>query len=291
MLSSIQGAAITSVRIDGVLHEFQTIPGLKEDMTELLLNLKEICVRVEPGLASRTGKHILHLDRKGAGRVTGADIECPSGVFVVNPECYLATIAEESASLTMEMQVEIGRGYVLPEKQETQVSPPIGTIPVGAAFTPVRKVNYVVEPRRMGFKTDLEGLVIEVVTNGTIAPSAAISQASMILDGYFKQFMELSPEGIMPQMIEAGRAGGIDDTPLEELHLSPRAYNCLSRADIRTLGQLRRMSDKQLLDIKNFGQKSLIEVKEKLEAIGVERIIEEEEEAEEAEGAEEVSEI
>lgn len=276
LLSSIQGAAITSVRITGVLHEFQTIRGLKEDTTELLLNLKEVCIKVEPGAAARSPKHVLRLNRHGAGRITGADIECPDGVTVVNPECYIATIAEENASLEMEMDVEIGRGYVLAEKQDAAAAQPIGTIPVGAAFTPVRKANYVVEPRRMGFKTDLEGLVIEVTTNGTITPSAAISQASMILDRFYKQFIELAPEEARVAVIEKAQVGSNDDMPVAELHFSARTANCLSKANIRTLGQLRTTSDKKLLEIKNFGQKSLAEVHAKLEALGVTRISEDE---------------
>lgn len=277
MLSSIQGAAVTSVRIDGVLHEFSTIPGLREDATELLLNLKELFIRVEPQVAARAQKHVVRIDRKGAGRVTGADVECPAGLTVVNPECYIATIAEENAELRMEMTVEIGKGFVLPDKQETQVALPIGTIPVAAAFTPVRKVNYIVEPRRMGFKTDYEGLVLEVTTNGTIGPRAAVSQAARILDQFYQYFMSLAPDEALP--VSGGQlpGGPTEDTPIEELGFQQRVQNSLTRMGIRTLGQLLRTSDAELLAIKNFGQKSLSEVHAKLESLGLQRVLPEEE--------------
>jgi len=267
MLSSVQGAAITCVRIEGVLHEFSTIAGLKEDTTELLLNLKDVCIKVDSSVAARVGKHVVRVDRKGPGRVLGADIECPEGIEVVNPECYIATISEAGASLSIELDVEIGTGYVLPDKQEGPTSLPIGSIPVGAAFTPVRKVNYIIEPRRVGFKTDLEGLVLEVTTNGTLSPSAALSQASMILDRYYRQFMELAPEETIPLPIEPGRLGPHDETPIEELSFSARTFNCLKRANILTLGELRVQEDSDLLAIRNFGAKSLAEVHTKLEQL------------------------
>lgn len=265
MLSSIKGAAITRVRIQGVLHEFAIIPGLKEDATSLLLNLKDVCVRVEPGLANRP--HKLRLSRRGIGRVTGADIECPDGVTVVNPEVYLAEIADENASLEMEMDVEVGRGYVLPDEKRS-AEQPIGTIPLAAAFTPVRKVNYTVEPRRLGFRTDLEGLVLDVVTNGTIRPSAAVSQAAAILNEFFQQFMQLAPEEARLPGAEGAPEHELDDTPVSELGFRQRTMNGLLRANIRTLGQLRRTSDKELLSIRNFGNKSLEEVHSKLQELG-----------------------
>lgn len=273
LLSSIQGAAITRVRIEGVLHEFQVIPGLREDTTALLLNLKEVCLKLDPDATGR--EHRLRINRRGVGRVTGADIECPSGVTVVNPEVYIAEIAEENASLEMEMTVEVGKGYVLPEekKEESKSSSdqPIGTIPVAAAFTPVRKVNYIVEPRRVGFKTDLEGLILEVYTNGTITPSAAISQASSILDRYYRRFMELAPTEAQLPAMEAPTAASLEDMPVSDLSFSPRTSNSLARANIRTVGELARTSDKELLAIKNFGKKSLAEVHAKLKELGIDR--------------------
>lgn len=269
LLSSIQGAAITRVRIEGVLHEFQVIPGLREDTTTLLLNLKEVCLKVDPDGVGR--EHRLRLNKRGVGRVTGADIECPSGVTVVNPEVYIAEIAEENATLEMEMTVAVGKGYVLPEENKTSGDQPIGTIPVAAAFTPVRKVNYIVEPRRVGFKTDLEGLVLEVYTNGTITPSAAISQASSILDRYYRRFMELAPTEVQLPALETPSAASVEDMPVSDLSFSPRTSNSLARANIRTVGELARTSDKELLAIKNFGKKSLAEVHAKLKELGIDR--------------------
>ncbi len=267
LLSSVQGAAITSVKIDGVLHEFQLIDGLKEDTTELLLNLKDLCVRIDPSLAARGGKHVIRIASEGAGRVTGADVLCPDGVEVMNPECYLATISDDGASLKMEMTIEVGRGYVVPDKQEGAVLPPIGTIPVSAAFTPVRKVNYLVEPRRVGFKTDYEGLTLEVTTNGTISPSVAISQASAILNGYYVRFMELAPDQGLALPASEEEQGTGDNTLIVDLGFSPRTRNCLSKANILTLGELKRLDQSDLLALRNFGKKSLDEVTAKLEQL------------------------
>ena len=287
LLSSIPGAAITRVRIEGVLHEFSTIPGLREDVTTLLLNIKEICVHVEPELAGR--QHTLKLNKKGAGRVTGADIECPAGVTIVNPEVYIAEIAEDNASLEMTMVVAVGKGYVLPEESKTS-DDAIGTIPVAAAFTPVRKVNYIVEPRRVGFKTDLEGLILEIYTNGTITPSAAISQSSAILDSYYQRFMELAPAEALLVAREPLAAMGYDEMPISELKLAPRADRGLARANIKTVGQLLRTTDKELLAIKNFGPKCLAQVHDRLRELGIERQAEPVEAAQEPSSDEETAE-
>src|ERR1043165_1089669 len=191
LLSSIEGAAVTYVKIDKVLHEFSTIPGVKEDTTELLLNLKDLYVKVElNGAGLKPDPITIRINKHGEGRIAGADVECPADVQVVNPECYIATISDEDATLNMEMTVELGKGYVLPDKQEHRATQPIGVIPVGSAFTPVRKVNYTVEATRVGFKTDYERLVLEITTNGTIKPSQAMSQAAAILNRFFRQFVE-----------------------------------------------------------------------------------------------------
>ncbi len=255
MLSAIEGAAITAVKIDGVLHEFSEIPGLKEDTTELLLNLKNLNLRVEPSAAGRAEAHTVRIERRGAGRITGADVECPAGVEVVNPECYIATIADDNASLSMEMVVEVGKGYVLPDKQEQRPGQPIGVIPVGSAFTPVRKVNYTVEPRRVGFKTDYERLVLDITTNGTMKPSAAISQAAMILDRFYRHFMELAPVNVTE--------GDDSQEPLRPAEFEPQAaYDMLVRAGINTRGKLRAQDVKALRGIEGFGQEHENAVKE-----------------------------
>ena len=192
LLSSIPGAAITYVKIDKVMHEFSTIPGVKEDTTELLLNLKGLNIRVHPSGDAKEPKTI-RIDRKGEGVVTGADVECPSDVEVVNPEVYLATINDNESTLSIEMTIETNKGYVLPDRLERRSLMSIGTIPMGAAFTPVRKVNYIVEQTRVQSNTNLERLVLEVWTNGTITPETAISEAAKILVGYFKLFEGFRP--------------------------------------------------------------------------------------------------
>jgi DNA-directed RNA polymerase subunit alpha len=273
MLSSIEGAAITYVKIDNVLHEFQTIPGVKEDTTGLLLNLKELYIRVNRNGSAKTEPQTVRITRKGSGRVTGADVECPEGMEVVNPECYIATISDEAASLNMELTIELGKGYVLPDKQERRASQPIGVIPVGSAFTPVRKVNYTVEATRVGFKTDYERLTLEVLTNGTLKPSEAISEAAAILARYFRLFVEfggsagdlteraLPEDGLaLPQPPEAR---------IEELDFSVRTYNCLKKAAILTIGELVQTTEADLMQIRNFGKKSLVEVREKLSQWGL----------------------
>lgn len=274
MLSSIEGAAITYVKIDKVLHEFSTIPGVKEDTTELLLNLKDLYVRVARNGNEKSEPKTITLSKKGEGRVTGADVECPEDVEVVNPEVYIATISDEDASLSMEMTVEVGKGYVLPDKQERRASQPIGVIPVGSAFTPVRKVNYTVESTRVGFKTDYERLILEVTTNGTISPSQAISEAAAILDRYFQQFMDFAGEGVRLAegalaLPEAPTGPQAPDARIEELDFSVRTYNCLKKASILTIGELVQTTEADLMQIRNFGKKSLVEVRDKLAQLGL----------------------
>ncbi len=272
LLSSITGAAITSVKIDGVLHEFSTIPGVKEDTTELILNLKDIHVRVERDGSAKEPKTIW-IDLKGAGEVTGADIRTPAGVEVVNPEAYIATISDEKASLSMEMTVELGKGYVLPEKQE-KVKPTIGVIPVGAAFTPVTRANFIVEPTRVGHRSDYDRLVLEIWTNGTILPIEALGEASRILDRQVRLFMDFAGGGV-GDAFDGDDIYGDDsemrapEARIEELDFSVRTYNCLKKANVLTIGELVQISEPELMGIRNFGRKSLNEVKEKLEQMGL----------------------
>jgi len=274
LLSSIEGAAITYVRIDKVLHEFSTIPGVKEDTTELLLNLKDLYVQVDQNAAGQPEPRTIRINKKGEGRITGADVECPEGVRVVNPEVYLATISDEDATLSMEMTVEVGKGYVLPDKQERRAAQPIGVIPVGSAFTPVRKVNYTVEATRVGFKTDYERLTLEVTTNGTITPSRAISEAAGVLDRFFRQFMDFGGTAAAIEddahlLTDAHAGPQAPDARIEELDFSVRTYNCLKKANILTIGELVQITENDLMQIRNFGKKSLMEVREKLAQLGL----------------------
>jgi len=273
MLSSIPGAAVTSVKIEGVLHEFSTIQGVKEDSTELLLNLKDLHVRMHRDGDAKLEPKTIWIDVKGAGEVTGADIRTPADVEVVNPEVHIATISDESAGLSVEMTVEIGTGYVLPEKQE-KVKATIGVIPVGAAFSPVTKANFVVEPTRVGHKTDYERLVLEVWTNGTMAPSEAISEAAKILDRLTRLFIDF-PRRHGAELLEEEEGYGAEvelrapDARIEELDFSVRTYNCLKKDNILTIGELVQKSEHDLMGIRNFGKKSLNEVKEKLAQLGL----------------------
>ena len=283
MLSSIEGAAITSVRIDGVQHEFQTIPGLKEDATELLLNLKELFVKVYDNGSNGNGNgadgaersanvHMVRVEAQGQGRITGADVICPPDVEIANPEVYIATLSEETARLHMELRVERGRGYVLPEKGGPR-SEIIGDIPVPAAFTPVRKVNYTVDPTRVGNRTDYERLLIEITTNGTIMPAEALSEAAQTLTDYFNRFVEFpGPSGRL--LTTFGAEGGSlganpPDARIEELDFSVLTYTCLKKANVLTIGELAQISENDLMNIRNFGKKSLNEVKEKLSQLGL----------------------
>ncbi|HOC31991.1 MAG: DNA-directed RNA polymerase subunit alpha [Armatimonadetes bacterium] len=264
LLSSVPGAAITSVKIDRVLHEFSNIPGVREDTTELLLNLKELNIRFM-GTMTAGEERELKIAVKGKGEVTGADVQCPEDMEIVNPEAYIATISDEDASLSMELTVTIGKGYVLPEAQEKYKNI-IGTIPVGSVFTPVRKVNYSTEPTRVGNRTDFERLVLEIWTNGTISAEAALSQAAEILIANVSLFIKEghgSPYRLAP-------VGGGDsalkapDKKIEELEFSVRTYNCLKKAGIETIADLVKTTEQQLLNIRNLGRVSLDEIKERL---------------------------
>jgi len=272
LLSSIQGAAVAAVRIDKVFHEFAPVPGVKEDTTELLLNLKDLAIRFDT--ESPIEEKTLRLDVKGPGRVTASDIICPEGVEVVNPEAYIATISEPGASLTMEMYIGWGTGYVLPQNQD-RYKGMIGVLPTGSQFTPVRKVNYTVEPTRVGIRTDYERLVLDIWTNGAVAPNDALSQSAHILDKYFRMFFDLGEAGFETD-IELDDTNNdellknVPDLRIEELDFSQRTFNCLRRAGILTLKALAIATESDLTAIRGFGKKSLLEVRDKLHEHGLE---------------------
>jgi DNA-directed RNA polymerase subunit alpha len=273
LLSSIQGAAICAVRIDKVFHEFAPIPGVKEDTTELLLNIKDIAIRVESEDVAPPEEIILRVDLTGPGRVTGADIVCPEGVSIVNPEVYIATISEKGASLNLEFYVGWGSGYVLPEKQE-KYKGMIGVITCGAQFTPVKKVNYTVEQTRVGMRTDYERLVLDIWTNGAVRPNDAVSQASHILDKYFRMFFDLGAAGFEGDFDVADEVSeemkDVPDIRIEELDFSQRTFNCLRRAGLLNLRALAIATESDLTSIRGFGKKSLVEVRDKLQEHGLE---------------------
>lgn len=272
LLSSIPGAAITSIKMDGVLHQFSTIPGVKEDTTEFILNMRELYVKMNVNGAEDNESYVIRIDVRGPGEVTGADIQTPPEIEIVNPEIHLATLNNETACLRAELTVERGKGYVLPEKQE-KVKQSIGVIPVGAVFTPVRKVSYTVEPTRVGHRTDYDRLVLEVVTNGTVSPSDAMSDAAKILDRHLRLFFDFArkPKGAGSEYGDAGFGAlpGPPDARIEELDFSVRTYNCLKKANVLTMHELVQLTEADLMNIRNFGRKSLNEVREKLESLSL----------------------
>ncbi len=272
LLSSIQGAAIAAIRVDKVFHEFAPIAGVKEDTTELLLNLKDVAIRSTG--EGHFDEQVVRIDVKGPGRVTGADIICPEGLEVVNPECYIATISDPTVTLTVELYVGWGAGYVLPEKQE-KYRGIIGVIPTGSQYTPVKKVNYTVEQTRVGMRTDYERLVLDIWTNGTVRPNDALSQSAHILDKYFRMFFDLGEAGFEADLdIDEENNDellkNVPDLRIEELDFSQRTFNCLRRAGILTLKNLAVATESDLTAIRGFGKKSLLEVRDKLVEHGLE---------------------
>lgn len=270
LLSSIQGAAVTSVKIEGVQHEFSVIPGVYEDATDIILNLKNLAIKIQDN-CELTEPLIMRVDREGQGEVTAADFEVPPEIEIMNRGEHVATLNSDG-HLRMEMVVESGTGYVPAESQEN-ASGVIGEIAVSSIFTPVPKVSYIVEPTRVGHKTDLDRLTMEIWTNGTVNPNDALSESARILDSYFKLFFEMGGEGE-----GAGAAGAAVPSPdkmramstrIEDLDFSVRTSNCLRNQGIETLADLLQKSEDELLSTRHFGKKSLTEVKEKLDELGL----------------------
>ena len=265
LLSSIPGAAVTSIRIDGVLHEFSTIPGVKEDVTEIILNIKRLVVSSE-----HDEPVVAYLSRQGAGTVTAADITAPAGVEIHNPELVLATL-NDSAKLQLELTIERGRGYVSAAQNRDEFAE-AGVIPIDSIYSPVLKVTYRVEATRAGERTDFDSLVVDVESKPAISPRDAIASAGRTLVELFGLTRDLNAEA---EGIEIGQApaeaigSGELATPIEELDLSVRSYNCLKREGINTVSELVALSETQLMNIRNFGQKSVDEVKDKLVELGL----------------------
>lgn len=273
LLSSIQGAAVSAVRIDKVFHEFDVIPGAKEDVTQLLLNMNELAIEIDTEEGLPTEDKTLRIEVKGPGKVTGADIQCPEGVRIVNPDVYLCTLSEKDSRLVMDMYVGWGSGYVLPDKQD-KYKGMIGIIATGSQFTPVRKVNYTVEATRVGQRTDYERMVLDVWTNGAVSPNDAVSQAAHILDKYFRMFFDLGRAGFEADLMleddTPPELANIPDMRIEELDFSQRTFNCLRRAGLLTLRALATATESDLTSIRGFGKKSLVEVRDKLAEHGLE---------------------
>jgi DNA-directed RNA polymerase subunit alpha len=265
LLSSLPGAAVTSIRISGVHHEFSAIPHVKEDTTALILNLKQLRLNLQGDESVR-----LRVEVKGEGEITAGDIVCPSQVEIVNPDLHLLTGDSGEAELDMELVVERGKGY---SPAEERGKLPIGEIPVDAVFSPIRKANFVVERARVGQMTNFDRLIMEIWTDGTIEPEEALSSAAQVLVDHLSLLVGV---GEMPPEEEEEAEEGlipirIYETPIEELELSVRAYNCLKRAGITKVGEiLEKMAegDDEILAIRNFGKKSLAELKERMRAKG-----------------------
>jgi DNA-directed RNA polymerase subunit alpha len=267
LLSSIEGAAITAVKIDGVLHEFSPIPGVVEDATDIILNLKQIPLKLH---VDYTKTLYLRVDK--AGEVKARDIQGDADVDILEPEAHIATVAE-GGKLQMELRLKRGRGYVSADKNFDE-DLGIGWIPVDSVHSPVKKVNYLVEAARLGQTTDYDKLTLDVWTNGAVHPRDSVSLAAKLIRDHLNIFINLdeSAEPAAETVVETQRSGAINehlDKSVEELELSVRSYNCLKNANIRTIRELVQKSEAEMLKTKNFGRKSLNEIKEILHSMGL----------------------
>ena len=284
LLASLEGAAVTSIRIDGVLHEFSTLPGVREDITNIVLNIKQLCIKLTAAPTEDEQPHIIRIDASGEGEVKAGDIICSSDVEILNPEHHIATL-NENGSLKIEMKVERGTGYVEAEKNK-KLDDSIGTIPVDSIFSPVLRVNYEVQDTRVGNEMDFDKLILEVWTNGTLKPDEAVAKASEILINRLKLFqgMQGMVEEILieeeeeqqqanaeAQIPPEDKEAKILDMTIDELDLSVRSFNCLKRAGINVVGDLVKKSEEDMIKVRNLGRKSLDEVKNKLAELSKEK--------------------
>jgi DNA-directed RNA polymerase subunit alpha len=265
LLSSLQGAAITNVKVNGVLHEFSTVPGVEEDVSDIILNLKEVRLRMHA-----EGPRVLRLAKKGPGVITAADFQADDGTIeVLNPEHKIATLAAE-ADVEIEVTVNLGKGYVLAERNKTEEMP-IGTVPIDSIFSPVTKVNYTVTPARVGRDTDFDRLNLEVWTDGSVPPPDAVAFAAKILKEQLSIFINFDEPDELPVQItdEPQPLNPNLFKSVDELELSVRSANCLQNANIRYIGELVQRTESEMLKTKNFGRKSLNEIKEILQSMGL----------------------
>ena len=265
LLSSLPGYAITSVKIDGILHEFSTIPGVKEDVTEIVLNLKNVILKIHGD-----GPKTIYIDANGDDEITAGSIKTDSEVEILNPELHIATLTSD-AHVSMELTCDKGRGYVSAERNKQIMQPVIGVIAIDSIYTPVLKVNYTVENTRVGQITDYDKLTLEVWTNGTINAMEAVSLGAKILNEHLNLFGDLSGEAydteVMVVKSDSGKEKVLEMT-IEELDLSVRSFNCLKRAQINTVEDLINRTEEDMMKVRNLGRKSLDEVVAKLNSLG-----------------------
>ena len=265
LLSSLPGVAVTSIKIDGILHEFSTIEGVKEDVTEIVLNIKGLTAKIHGD-----GPKVVYIEAEEPGEVTAGSIKCDSEVEILQPDMHIATLGE-GARLFMEITLDKGRGYVPAERNKQLMAPVIGVIPVDSIYTPVLKVNYTVENTRVGQITDYDKLTLEVWTNGTISAKEAVSLGAKVLTEHLNLFVDLSGEAytgdIMVQKDESGNQKVLEMT-IEELDLSVRSFNCLKRAGINNVADLIAKTEDEMMKVRNLGRKSLEEVINKLASLG-----------------------
>jgi DNA-directed RNA polymerase subunit alpha len=265
LLSSLQGAAITAVRIEGALHEFTTVPDVVEDVSDIILNLKEVVFR-----ASTPKTYTVRIDREGPGPVYARDIQLTDGLAVLNPD-HLIAVLDKKGPLSMELTVNVGRGYVPAERNKTPTMP-IGTIPIDALFSPVRKVNYVVQNARVGQVTDYDKLTVEIWTNGSVSPADAVAFAAKILKEQLSIWVNFEESEETSYPAAGGEEEPVNENlfrSVEELELSVRSANCLQNANITLIGELVQRTEQDMLKTKNFGRKSLKEIKEILSSMGL----------------------
>ncbi|WP_251545459.1 DNA-directed RNA polymerase subunit alpha [Limosilactobacillus caecicola] len=266
MLASLPGAAITSISIDGVLHEFSTVEGVTEDVTQIILNLKKVSLRLD----SEDQKN-LELDVKGPAEVTAGDIQGDGDVTILNPDLHIATVAD-GAELHIQMTADKGRGYSSADDNKARMDLAIGVLPIDSIYTPIERVNYTVENTRVGQNNDYDKLTLDVWTNGSLTPTEAVSLAAKILTSHLAMFVNLTEEAQNAQVMverEESHQEKVLDKTIEELDLSVRSYNCLKRADIQTVKDLTERTEADMMKVRNLGQKSLDEIKVKLNELGV----------------------
>jgi len=268
MLSSLPGAAVSHVKIDGVVHEFSSIPGVKEDVTEIIMNIKSLAIK---NTSDTSEPKVAYIEFEGEGVVTGADIQADPDIEILNPDQVIATLSGEDSKLYMELTITKGRGYVSSDKNKKE-DLAIGVIPVDSIYTPVERVNLTVQNTRVGQITDFDKLTLDVYTNGTLAPDEAVSLAAKVLSEHLNLFIDLSENAKTAEVMvekEDNEKEKVLEMNIDELELSVRSYNCLKRAGINTVEELTNRTAEDMMKVRNLGRKSLEEVLAKLKELGL----------------------